>query len=103
MFTQDKGINVEMIKPRKSIQKILPYRPGKPIEELKEELGLEDICRLSSMKILWGLLPRPWKPCEWLLCAAHVIPMGIVLIFVMSLSSHLGGEYRSIGFRRRRQ
>ena len=72
-----------MIKPRKSIQKILPYRPGKPIEELKEELGLEDICRLSSNENPLGPPSSAVEAMRVASLRSARYPNGIVLIFVM--------------------
>ncbi|MDP3589981.1 MAG: histidinol-phosphate transaminase, partial [Methylobacter sp.] len=31
-----------------SVQKLIPYTPGKPIEELERELGLSNIIKLAS-------------------------------------------------------
>ena len=36
------------IKPRKDLENITPYQPGKPIEEVKRELGLKDVMKLAS-------------------------------------------------------
>lgn len=33
---------------RASIRNLKPYKPGKPIDELKRELGLSDVCKLAS-------------------------------------------------------
>ncbi|MDP8258316.1 MAG: histidinol-phosphate transaminase [Candidatus Aadella gelida] len=37
-----------MIKPRKELESVTPYKPGKPIEEVKRELGLDDVIKLAS-------------------------------------------------------
>jgi len=66
---------------RKSILKIKPYKPGKPIEEVKRELGLKRIIKLASnentlgpssqaLKALRDFLPKiylyPEDSCFWL-------------------------------------
>ncbi len=40
------------------VQKIAPYVPGKPIEELERELGLRDIIKLASNENPYGPSPR---------------------------------------------
>lgn len=44
--------------PRKSIQNIKPYQPGKPIEEVKRELGLRDVIKLASNENPFGPSPK---------------------------------------------
>jgi len=36
------------MQPRKAILNIKPYKPGKPIEEVKRELRLKDVIKLAS-------------------------------------------------------
>lgn len=45
----------------KSILKITPYQPGKPIEELSRELGLKDIIKLASNENPLGPSPKAKK------------------------------------------
>ena len=51
------------------VQRLIPYKPGKPIEELERELGLTEIVKLASnenslgsskkaMLAMQGALPR---------------------------------------------
>ena len=79
-----------MIKPRKSIQKILPYRPGKPIEELKEELGLEDICRLYSNENPLGPPSSAVEAMRVASLRSARYPNGDSFDLRNALSSHLG-------------
>lgn len=44
--------------PRKAIQNIKPYQPGKPIEEVKRELGLKDVIKLASNENPFGPSPK---------------------------------------------
>jgi histidinol-phosphate aminotransferase len=46
---------------RKSILKIKPYKPGKPIEEVKREFGLRKIVKLASNENTLGPSPRALK------------------------------------------
>ena len=47
---------------RQEIFKLKPYTPGKPIEEVKRELGLEDIIKLASNENPLGPAPGQLKP-----------------------------------------
>lgn len=46
------------IKPRKVLDKIKPYSPGKPIWELQDELGLEKVVKLASNENPIGPSPK---------------------------------------------
>ncbi|WP_231514899.1 histidinol-phosphate transaminase [Oceanobacillus salinisoli] len=46
------------IKPRKVLDKIKPYSPGKPIWELQEELGLDKVIKLASNENPLGPSPK---------------------------------------------
>ncbi len=43
---------------RKSIEELIPYPPGKPIEEVERELGLKNIIKLSSNENPLGPSPK---------------------------------------------
>lgn len=43
---------------KKGVQGLHPYQPGKPIEELQRELGLDDIVKLASNENPLGLSPK---------------------------------------------
>jgi len=44
--------------PRKAILNIKPYQPGKPIEEVKRELGLRDVIKMASNENPSGPSPK---------------------------------------------
>ena len=46
---------------RRNILKIKPYIPGKPIEELKRELGLKSAIKLASNENALGPSPKAVK------------------------------------------
>lgn len=43
---------------RKGLERVRPYRPGKPIEEVRRELGLEEIYKLASNENPIGPSPK---------------------------------------------
>lgn len=44
--------------PRKAIVNVKPYKPGKPIEEVKRELGLRDVIKMASNENPLGPSPK---------------------------------------------
>jgi len=46
------------MQPRKAILNIKPYKPGKPIEEVKRELGLKDVIKMASNENPFGPSPK---------------------------------------------
>lgn len=44
--------------PRKTILNVKPYQPGKPIEEVKRELGLRDVIKMASNENPLGPSPK---------------------------------------------
>jgi len=46
------------MQPRKAILNIKPYKPGKPIEEVKRELRLKDVIKLASNENPFGPSPK---------------------------------------------
>ncbi|HDP16441.1 MAG TPA: histidinol-phosphate transaminase [Candidatus Omnitrophica bacterium] len=47
-----------MIIPRKAIQNVKPYQAGKPIDEVRRELGLKDVIKLASNENPFGPSPK---------------------------------------------
>ncbi|MFS8501764.1 MAG: histidinol-phosphate transaminase [Caldicoprobacter sp.] len=47
-----------MVKHRKAIETLEPYRPGKPISEVKRELGLTEVIKLASNENPLGCSPK---------------------------------------------
>ena len=46
------------MQPRKAILNAKPYQPGKPIEEVKRELGLRDVIKMASNENSLGPSPK---------------------------------------------
>jgi len=44
---------------RKGVEDLVPYPPGKPIEELERELGISGSINWLPMKTRWGHLLWP--------------------------------------------
>lgn len=64
-----------MVSPRKDLAGIRPYRPGKPIEELARELGIEgEIIKLASNENPLGPSPKAIKAIREDLSQTHLYP-----------------------------
>lgn len=46
------------ISPREEISNLKPYEAGRPIDEVKRELGLEEVAKLASNENPWGPSPK---------------------------------------------
>jgi histidinol-phosphate aminotransferase len=49
---------------RRSVTGLLPYEPGKPVEEVQRELGLERVVKLASNEGPYGPFPRALEALE---------------------------------------
>ena len=49
---------------RRSIAELVPYEPGKPIEEVQRELGLERVVKLASNEGPFGPFPAALEALE---------------------------------------
>lgn len=68
------------------VQKLSPYQPGKPIEELERELGLNDIIKLASNENPLGCSPRVLTAVESSLSELALYPDGNGFILKHALS-----------------
>ena len=46
---------------RQCVLNLTPYVPGKPIEEVKREMGIDDIVKLASNETPSGRRPGPLR------------------------------------------
>ncbi len=61
---------------RENIKTLLPYVPGKPIEELERELGLKEIVKLASNENPLGASPKGLEAAKNALTGIHLYPDG---------------------------
>ncbi len=77
-------------KARKEIFSLKPYVPGKPIDEVKRELGLEDIIKLASNENPLGASPKAIQAIEDSLNQLHLYPDSNCFHLKKRLSDFLG-------------
>ena len=80
----------EIIKPH--ILGLEPYQPGKPVEELERELGIEDCIKLASNESAIGPSPRAMAAVREALEGVHRYPDGASFALREALSSRLAGS-----------
>lgn len=68
------------------VQKLSPYQPGKPIEELERELGISDIIKLASNENPLGCSPRVLTAIESGLSELALYPDGNGFVLKKALS-----------------
>lgn len=71
------------------IARMTPYQPGKPIAEVRRELGLTDIVKLASNENPLGPPPRAVEAMGKALWSAHQYPEGSCHELRAELSRHL--------------
>ncbi len=72
------------------IKKIIPYPPGKPIDELYREYGLTDIIKLASNENPFGPSPKAVDAIKNSLINLHRYPDGSSFYLKEAISTHLG-------------
>lgn len=63
-------------KARKALQDIKPYTPGKPIEEVKRELGIDDVIKLASNENPLGPSPKALEAMRGAIESVNLYPDG---------------------------
>ena len=61
---------------RPAIERITPYVPGKPIAEVQEEYGLENIIKLASNENPLGPSPLAMEALKEAISGVHIYPDG---------------------------
>lgn len=62
--------------PRKAVLNVKPYQPGKPIEEVKRELGLADVIKMASNENPLGPSPKAMEAIKKYLGNINMYPEG---------------------------
>lgn len=59
---------------RPNVLQMQPYSPGKPIEEVNRELGLDDVVKLASNENPWGPSPKAAEAVQRAALRMHLYP-----------------------------
>lgn len=71
-----------------AIEGLVPYKPGKPPEELERELGIEDALKLASNENVWGPSPRAVDAAREALASLHRYPDAAAYLLKRDLAAH---------------
>ena len=75
--------------PKRQMKGLTPYKPGKPIEEVKKELGLKEVIKLASNENPYGSSRTVKEAIEKELDQLHVYPDGYAASLRSAVSEHL--------------
>ena len=77
---------------REALKGIRPYTPGKPIEEVKRELGIEDVIKMASNENPLGPAPKAVRAMEEAVRQVHFYPDGNCFSLKEAIAAHRGVE-----------
>lgn len=81
---------------RPNVLRMHPYSPGKPIEEVRRELGLDRIIKLASNENAWGPSPLAIDAVGAALSEVNLYPDGAAYALRKALSDHHGVPMKQI-------
>ncbi len=80
------------------ISTLVPYPPGKPIEELEREYGISGSIKLASNENAWGPSPKAVEAIKGALQNLHRYPDGSSYYLTQSLARKIGVQPEEIVF-----
>jgi histidinol-phosphate aminotransferase len=73
-----------------NIRSIVPYPPGKPIEELEREYGVKNSIKLASNENAWGSSPKAIEAISEALSNLHRYPDGSNYYLIETIAEKMG-------------
>ena len=86
----------EALTARPAIDRLVPYSPGKPIEETKREFGLTDVIKLGSNENALGLSPKAVAAMHEAIASLNLYPDGAAFNLKEALSQLWGVPHNHI-------
>jgi histidinol-phosphate aminotransferase len=81
---------------RSVLEQLKPYVPGKPVEEVRREYGLDEIVKMASNENPWGTSPMAMEAMKEEVAQAFQYPEGSCLDLRQSLAERLNLEEEMI-------
>ena len=78
------------------IRDLIPYPPGKPMEELKRELGISDVIKMASNENALGPSPRAEEAVRAVAGRLHIYPDGSCWYLKEALARRFGCKMEEI-------
>jgi histidinol-phosphate aminotransferase len=89
---------VFIVQPKPNIVHLPVYQPGKPIEEVKRELGLKEVTKLASNENPFGCSPKAKQAIIEETERISLYPDGGAVELTQALAAHLGVQSNQIIF-----
>ncbi len=86
------------MQPKSNIVHLPVYQPGKPIHEVKKELGLSEVIKLASNENPFGCSPKAKEALVQAVEQAHMYPDGASVELTAAVAEHLGVTANQIIF-----
>ena len=80
------------VRPQRGLDPIETYVPGKPIEDVKRELGIDDVIKLASNENPNGVSPKALSAMREALASVNLYPDGGSYKLRTALAEHFGLE-----------
>ncbi|CAG7641048.1 Histidinol-phosphate aminotransferase [Paenibacillus allorhizosphaerae] len=87
-----------VVQPKKNIMHLPVYQPGKPIEEVKRELGLSEVIKLASNENPFGCSPKAKEAIVSMVDQVSIYPDGGAVKLTQAVAAHFGVESNQIIF-----
>jgi histidinol-phosphate aminotransferase len=89
---------VNIMQPKQQIVHLPVYQPGKPIEEVKRELGLDEVIKLASNENPFGCSPKAKEAIQNELANVNIYPDGAAVELTRVLAESLNVKPEQIIF-----
>ena len=86
------------IKVSSHISSLVPYPPGKPLEELEREYGISGSIKLASNENAWGPSPKAVAALKKALANLHRYPDGSCYYLARALAEKIGMQPEELVF-----
>ncbi|MGA8943852.1 MAG: histidinol-phosphate transaminase [Thermoactinomyces sp.] len=86
------------MEPKASIRGLPVYKPGKPVEEVKREFGLNEVIKLASNENPFGCSPKVWPALSRIKDQFHIYPEGLAPELRMKLADYLETDPKRLLF-----
>ncbi|WP_377888803.1 histidinol-phosphate transaminase [Alkalihalobacillus sp. R86527] len=84
--------------PKRQLKGLTPYKPGKPIEEVKKELGLKEVIKLASNENPYGSSKSVKDAIKKELSELHIYPDGYAASLRDAVATHLNVDQKQLVF-----
>ena len=89
---------MDRLQPKASVRGLPIYEPGKPLEDVKRELGLTDVIKLASNENPYGCSKNVWTALEEEKEQFHLYPEGYATLLAEQLAKHLAVDSEQLIF-----